>query len=107
MTALRRAAAALALVAAVLAVPTPAAAGTPGEYPEFPYSATDYAEPHRGQFHFSARAGWMNDINAPLYYRGEYHLFFQHNPHGLAWDTMHWATPPAPTWCTGRSSRSL
>lgn len=96
MSALRRAAAAFALVAAVLAVPAPAAAGTPGEYPEFPYPATNYAEPHRGQFHFSARAGWMNDINAPLYYRGEYHLFFQHNPHGLAWDTMHWGHATSP-----------
>ncbi|GAA1613495.1 GH32 C-terminal domain-containing protein [Actinoplanes couchii] len=76
------------LLAVLLAFPT--AAGSPGTYPEFPYQDTAYTEAQRGQFHFSPRSGWMNDPNAPLYYRGTYHLFFQHNPHGLAWDTMHW-----------------
>jgi sucrose-6-phosphate hydrolase SacC (GH32 family) len=74
-----------------LLVPTGAAtAGTPATYPESPYAATDYSEPFRGQFHFSSQNGWMNDINAPLYFNGQYHLFYQHNPHGLGWDTMHW-----------------
>jgi fructan beta-fructosidase len=71
-------------------VPVPAAAGSASDYPEFPYPATNYQEDNRGQFHFSSRAGWMNDVNAPLYYRGVYHLYYQHNPHGLTWDTMHW-----------------
>jgi fructan beta-fructosidase len=66
-------------------------AGSPSDYPEYPYAATDYTEPFRGQFHFSPQNGFMNDINAPLYYRGVYHLFFQHNPHGLSWDAaVHW-----------------
>jgi fructan beta-fructosidase len=52
--------------------------------PEFPYPVTNYQEDNRGQFHFSSRGGWMNDVNAPLYYRGVYHLYYQHNPHGLA-----------------------
>jgi sucrose-6-phosphate hydrolase SacC (GH32 family) len=56
----------------------------------FPYAATNYQEDNRGQFHFSPRSGWMNDPNAPLYYRGVYHLFFQHAPSALHWDTMHW-----------------
>ncbi|SCG55581.1 levanase [Micromonospora siamensis] len=88
----------LALVATVLALlpGLPAAAGTPGDYPEFPYPATGYTEPQRGQFHFSPRAGWMNDINAPLWHNGQYHLFFQHNPHGLTWDTMHWGHATSP-----------
>ncbi|WP_019818777.1 GH32 C-terminal domain-containing protein [Saccharomonospora saliphila] len=84
------------LVGATLVAPAPARAGDTVTYPEFPYEATDYTEPHRGQFHFSPRGGWMNDINAPLYYRGEYHLFFQHNPHGLDWDTMHWGHATSP-----------
>ncbi|MFD7158733.1 GH32 C-terminal domain-containing protein [Kribbella sp. NPDC059898] len=50
----------------------------------------DYDEDNRGQFHFSSRRGWMNDVNAPLYYRGIYHLYFQHAPDSLVWDTMHW-----------------
>lgn len=67
-----------------------AVAGELADYPEYPYAATDYTEPFRGQFHFSPQNGFMNDINAPVYYRGVYHLFFQHNPHGLGWDTIHW-----------------
>ncbi|MEU0090710.1 ricin-type beta-trefoil lectin domain protein [Kribbella sp. NPDC006257] len=68
-----------------------AVAGSPADYPEYPYAATDYTEPLRGQFHFSPQNGFMNDVNAPLYYRGVYHLFFQHNPHGLGWDAaVHW-----------------
>jgi fructan beta-fructosidase len=68
----------------------PARADGVVDYPEFPYPDTGYTEPLRGQFHFSARHGWMNDPNGLLYHDGRYHFFFQHNPHGLAWDTMHW-----------------
>ncbi|MEU7869216.1 glycoside hydrolase family 32 protein [Dactylosporangium sp. NPDC049140] len=89
---MRRLLSALLLAAAALVAlpPGTASAGTVADYPEFPYPATAYDEPYRGQFHFSPRAGWMNDPNGMVYYRGTYHLFFQHNPHGLAWDTMHW-----------------
>ncbi len=89
--------AALACLAVLSLAPVPPArAGTPTNYPEYPYPATDYTEPFRGQFHFSPQSGFMNDVNALLYYRGAYHVFFQHNPHGLAWDTMHWGHATSP-----------
>jgi fructan beta-fructosidase len=80
----------------VLLSAAPAHAGNLVDYPEFPYPATDYTEALRGQFHFSSRWGWMNDPNGLLYHDGLYHFFYQHNPHGLSWDTIHWGHATSP-----------
>jgi fructan beta-fructosidase len=57
---------------------------------EIPGAATLYQEKYRPQFHFSPRIGWNNDPNGLVYYKGEWHLYFQHNPYGWNWGNMHW-----------------
>ncbi len=51
---------------------------------------TGYHEKYRPQFHFSQPIGWMNDPNGMVYYKGEYHLFYQYYPDSTVWGPMHW-----------------
>jgi len=46
-----------------------------------------YDETYRPQFHFTPAKDWMNDPNGPIYYKGEYHLFYQYNPLATTGDT--------------------
>lgn len=51
---------------------------------------TLYHELYRPQFHFSPAQNWMKDPNGLIYYKGQYHLFFQYNPSGTTWGNISW-----------------
>lgn len=51
-----------------------------------------YKEINRPQFHFTVKRGWSNDINGPIFYNNQYHMFWQSFPFGIKWNTsyMYW-----------------
>ncbi|XP_060201156.1 beta-fructofuranosidase, insoluble isoenzyme 1-like isoform X1 [Lycium barbarum] len=51
-------------------------------------SAVSVKNVHRTGFHFQPPKRW---INAPMYYNGVYHLFYQYNPKGSVWGNIIWA----------------
>ena len=56
----------------------------------------DYKENYRGQFHFSPKSEWMNDINGLVYQGGKYHMIYQwgkeirHGGYATSKDLLHW-----------------
>ena len=53
-------------------------------------SAAATIDAARHRLHARPPFGWMNDPNGLCEIDGVTHLFYQHNPHGRRWDTMHW-----------------
>jgi fructan beta-fructosidase len=49
-----------------------------------------YKEQYRPQFHFTPDHNWTNDPNGLVYFKGEYHLYYQYNPLGNRWGHMSW-----------------
>ena len=50
----------------------------------------DYAELLRPQYHFTTLDSWNNDPNGLVYFKGEYHMYYQSNPHVNIWGNMTW-----------------
>lgn len=59
-------------------------------------TGVDYTENFRGQYHFSPKTGWMNDINGLVYQGGKYHMIYQwgervrHGGYATSTDLLHW-----------------
>lgn len=69
--------------------------------PEFGIATDDVAarlaaDPLRPEFHLLPARNWMNDPNGPIFWAGNYHMFFQYNPGAAVWGDMHWAHAVSP-----------
>lgn len=42
------------------------------------------------ELHLRSPKNWINDPNGFIYFKGKYHLFYQHFPYAPVWGTMHW-----------------
>eukprot|EP01026_Neomeris_dumetosa_P037854 TRINITY_DN3075_c0_g1_i5.p1 TRINITY_DN3075_c0_g1~~TRINITY_DN3075_c0_g1_i5.p1 ORF type:complete len:557 (+),score=48.93 TRINITY_DN3075_c0_g1_i5:105-1775(+) len=62
---------------------------------------------NRPAYHVQPCQGWLNDPNGPIYFKGQYHVFFQHVPDSNDWqwriqwghcvseDLIHWRRLPS------------
>ena len=48
------------------------------------------SDPHRPRYHFLPPSAWMNDPNGLIYWKGNYHLFYQYVPNDPPWERKHW-----------------
>ena len=57
------------------------------------YHSHDNSDIHntkRLQYHFTAKKAWMNYPNGLVYFKGKYHIFYQHYPYGKHTAMLHW-----------------
>jgi len=100
--------ASLFLVALLTTAGRPATGQSPAPAAKLAPAEALYHESLRPQFHFTARywddyhiepgndghEGWINDVNGPIYFDGEYHVFGQRWwhcwLHAISKDLVHW-----------------
>jgi beta-fructofuranosidase len=44
----------------------------------------------RHSYHLMPPIGWLNDPNGFVFYRNQYHLFYQYHPYNSLWGSIHW-----------------
>lgn len=70
-----------------------------------PSTPAPEADPLRPHYHYTPHFGWVNDPNGLFYYKGEWHLFYQHDyesiqhgnmswGHAVSTDLVHWSELP-------------
>nr|WSY49452.1 glycoside hydrolase family 32 protein [Streptomyces sp. NBC_00886] len=47
-------------------------------------------DPYRPVAHLRPPRNWINDPNGLVFHDGQYHVFYQYNPYGVAHANMHW-----------------
>ncbi len=61
------------------------------EFSQIALDSSVYAgDRYRPQYHALPPAVWMNEPHSPFYYKGRYHVFYQHNPAGPYWSQIRW-----------------
>ncbi|MGN1053434.1 MAG: GH32 C-terminal domain-containing protein [Candidatus Scatosoma sp.] len=61
------------------------------EFSEIALDSSVYAgDRYRPQYHALPPAVWMNEPHSPFYYKGKYHVMYQHNPAGPYWSQIRW-----------------
>lgn len=60
------------------------------DWPTLPTLGEIYGREGRSAAHFEPFTHWMNDPNGLCRFQGRYHMFYQFNPYGWGWDSMHW-----------------
>ncbi len=54
------------------------------------------ADRHRPKYHLLPAENWMSNPTGPIYWRGRYHIFYQHNPTGPFRGNVHWGHAVSP-----------